>query len=142
MNPPQLRHTDMQCGAETDRRAQPARHRHRHSQALALGRGLSALVAEHHAVSCLGRWRQGNVVPWQERVSIAAANLAFQICHSGSSGRLGDAHATVGISVSRLEVWRSTTALPHTLIYRGPAVRPRGLTVRWGRKSCPVLKQL
>ena len=24
MNPPQLRHTDMQCGAETDRRAQPA----------------------------------------------------------------------------------------------------------------------
>ena len=38
MNPPQLRHTDMQCGAETDRRAQPARHRHRHSQALALGR--------------------------------------------------------------------------------------------------------
>ena len=70
MNPPQLRHTDMQCGAETDRRAQQARHRHlpkqleafltardaytaarhRHSQALAaealaLGRGLSALVA-------------------------------------------------------------------------------------------------
>ena len=54
MHPQQLRHTDMQCGAETDRRAppahrteqlfrQPARHRHRHSQAL--GRGLSALVA-------------------------------------------------------------------------------------------------
>ena len=47
MNPPQLRHTYMQCGAETDRRAQPA---HR---------------TEHHAVSwnpgggremwCLGR---------------------------------------------------------------------------------------
>ena len=54
MHPHQLRHTYMQCGAETDRRAQPAhrtehlfrqqaRHRHLHSQAL--GRWLSALVA-------------------------------------------------------------------------------------------------
>ena len=101
MNPQQLRHTYMQCGAETDRRAQPA-HRTEYLFRQQVAAGKCGALAGTDIVS--------------------RGQLAFQICNSGSSGRLGGDHATVGISVSRLEVWRSTTALPHTLIYRGPAV--------------------
>ena len=59
MNPPQLRHTDMQCGAETDRRAQPAhrtehlfrqpaRHRHLPKQLEAFLTARDAYTAARH----------------------------------------------------------------------------------------------
>ena len=74
MNPPQLRHTDMQCGAETDRRAQPARHRHRHSQALALGRQPPAqppgMKPPDGSVSTAGPFRAPGLpaAPWDGRI--------------------------------------------------------------------------
>ena len=57
MNPPQLRHTDMQCGAETDRRTQQARHRHLPKQLEAFLTARDAYTAARHRHSqALGRW--------------------------------------------------------------------------------------